>query len=160
MSQQDSGEVVRRAIRVEYGGRAMIGGWADDGYEFAHNGEQEGWVPVYAWGIEGWDLGDPPYVVYLFGDLIVDGGRVEYQRACYCEGDVTVETYATAEDRSDDTDEAALFYWKNHDEPWAREVAKDTPADEMPAHLRGAFSWKRLDEEPVRDYRMTTKGEG
>lgn len=137
----------------------MIGGaWSDDGYEFAHNGEREGWRPVYAWGIDGWDLGDPPYVTYLFRDHQTGDG-VEYQRVSYCEGDVTVETYATAEDRSDDTDEAALFYWKNRDEPWARTVKKGTPAAEIPAHLRGPFSWKRLDAEPVRDSRTTTGGE-
>lgn len=156
MSEQ---EVRRRAIRVERGGRSMIGGWADDGHEFAHNGERLGWKAVYAWGLDGWDLGDPPYVTYLFRDHVAGHGEVEYQRASYCEGDVTVETYATPDDRSDDTDEAALFYWKNRDEPWAREVAKDTPASEIPAHLRGAFSWKRLDAEPVRESRTTMEGE-
>lgn len=114
---------------VVTGGRDLIGNsWADDGYEWIGAAESEGWRAISAWGSNGWDLGDWPYMVYAFrGDLEV---------ASYCEGDVRIETYESAHDRELAVDAAAMFYWKSRDEPW---LTDGTP----PGKLMGPYSAKR-----------------
>lgn len=99
--------------------------WIDDGYEFMAAGTAAGWSAVAAWGKDGWDLGSWPYVVVLFRDRIVKPSTLDndpavkaYERATYLEGDVTVETFATADDREKATDETALFYWKADGADW------------------------------------------
>lgn len=111
--------------------RGFEGSYCDDGYEFIEVGTGAGWRAVAGWGRDGWDLGDWPYVVYLF--------RGDVERASYCEGDIVIETYASAEDRERATDTTALFYWQAHGEDWAEGV---TPGDQ-PAHLRGPYSSRR-----------------
>jgi hypothetical protein len=137
----DRGGTMGREIEKVTGGRDLIGGWADDGYEWMTLASLEGWRAVSAWGRDGWDLGDWPYVVYMFRD--VDG---RFERASYCEGDVTIETYATAQDRSDDTDESALFYWLGREESWVAGLGltRETKADAIPDHLRGPYSRDRV----------------
>lgn len=107
--------------------RAFEGERVDDGYDFIGAGASNGWHAVAGWGRDGWDLGSWPYVVVLFrGDL---------ERAIYVEGDITVETFATREDRETATDETALFYWRADDADWL-----DRGDD-----LKGSFSWKRAE---------------
>lgn len=93
--------------------RLFCARYIDDGYEFIAAGAEEGWQAVAAWGKDGWDLGDWPYVVYLFRDL-----PDQYERASYCEGDITIETYASAADREHATDASALFYWMAQGADW------------------------------------------
>ncbi len=116
-------------ISVERTCRVIGGSYCDDGYGFIEAANADGWRAISAWGRDGWDLGDWPYVVYVF--------RGDTERAWYCEGDITIETFASAEDREQATNEAALFYWR--EEEWASD-----PSDPK---LRGPFTWKRLDAE-------------
>lgn len=137
-----------RTVRV-YEGSA----WIDDGYEFMGVGESSGWRTISGWGRDGWDLGDWPYVVYQFRDRTVDG-KTLYERSCYVEGDITIETFEKPEDRERATDESALFYWRGDpDRHGLREELAAIGADEMrqnevawesiPEHLRGPYSPKR-----------------
>lgn len=116
--------------------RQFGGQWCDDGYEFMGAGVRIGWTPMSGWGLDGWDLGDWPYVVVLFRDYVVaPSGVTLYQRAIYVEGDITIETFRTAESRQEATDETALFYWKAQGADWL-----DRGDD-----LKGPFSWARLE---------------
>jgi hypothetical protein len=119
------------------GGRDLLGFYADDGYSFMEGAGRLGWQPIASWGRDGWDLGDWPLVVYLFRN------RDRYERVCYIEGDVTIDRFDTAEERDRDTDAAALHWWQVNGESW---VAGIDTADQMPDHLRGRFSWARLEE--------------
>lgn len=99
--------------------------WIDDGYEFMAVGATAGWRSVSAWGKDGWDLGDWPYVVVLFRDRVTkpstldnDPAEKVFERATYVEGDIVVEEYASDVDRETATDETALFYWKHNDADW------------------------------------------
>jgi hypothetical protein len=151
----------------------LIGtGWADDGYDWIAQAESEGWRAVSGWGRDGWDLGDWPYVVYCFRERVVDelqedeiavgqphssrvtveggttgiGPRTLYERASYCEGDVEIRTYASAQDRSDDTDESALFCWIGNKESWvtALGLSRETTFEQIPEHLRGPYRRNRV----------------
>ncbi len=115
-------------ISVERTSRVIDGRYCDDGFDFISQAESAGWHAVAAWGKDGWDLGDWPYVVYCF--------RGETERASYCEGDIVIERYADRESRERATDESAMFYWRSNDESWL---------DRDPADLRGPFSRARLD---------------
>lgn len=140
--------------------RLFEGSYVDDGYEFMAAGEAAGWRPVSAWGADGWDLGDWPYVVVMFRetgtamepcptcalfgsvrascDTCVGSGMVgraaPFERAIYVEGDITIETYASAGDRERATDETAMCYWRLNGERWLTRPAAD---------LRGPYSRDR-----------------
>lgn len=134
-----------RAITTVKGGRDLIGnGWADDGYDWLARAEGDGWRAVSGWGRDGWDLGDWPYVVYCFRERVV-GPRTLYERASYCEGDVAILTYSSAQDRSDDTDESALFHWVGNEESWITGLGltRESRANQMPEHLRGPYARRR-----------------
>lgn len=105
--------------------RVFEGRYCEDGYEFAAAGQTAGWQPVASWGADGWDLGDWPYVVYLF--------RGDTERASYCEGDLEILTYATAADRELATDDTAWFYWQARGEEWIEGIDPDA----RPDYLRG-----------------------
>lgn len=110
------------------------------------------WIIPSAWGRDGWDLGEWPYVKYGYVD--VDDKAFGY--LSYCEGDVTVDVFDTREARDFELDKAALFHWlrderqRHHMEGIARRKGKEvdtlTP-DDLPPHRRGHFSWARLDRE-------------
>jgi hypothetical protein len=121
---------VTAPVRVETALRDFAGHHCDDGYAFMAAGEEEGWQPVADWGIDGWDLGSWPYVVVLFRGVAPFKAALEWQRAIYVEGDITIETFDSAAAREHATDETALFYWQAHQEPWL-----DRPA----ADLRGPY---------------------
>lgn len=42
--------------------------------------------------------------------------------------------------------EMAFFYWKTHDEEWIKGIGS---YEDIPENLRGAFSWKRLRDQPA-----------
>lgn len=105
-----------------------------DGYVWA--GELPfGWSAVYAWGSDGWDLGDPPYeVVAHFDDIL----GVIYGLAHYIEGDVTVRAFNSREARDAETDEIALSTWLQvGNGPREGLPARNTPAARIPARFRG-----------------------
>lgn len=105
--------------------------WVDDGWEFMGVGQENGWHAVSGWGADGWDLGDWPYVVVLFRDVrrrvIATGVGLNaqsyelvstapaFERAIYCEGDITIEVFETVAARERATDETAFFYWRGLD---------------------------------------------
>lgn len=125
------------AVKTIRSSRLFEGKWVEDGYDFIGAGQSNGWHLLAGWGADGWDLGSWPLVVYLFRDS--DG----YERASYCEGDITIETFASREDRERSTDEAAFWYWRHEDEEWIRGI----PEGEEPDRLRGQFSRGRSERE-------------
>jgi hypothetical protein len=60
------------------------------------------------WGRDGWDLGDWPYVVFYLKTSLGEAGRV-YELMEICEGDRTVWSFASEEDRSAALD--YMFLW-------------------------------------------------
>ena len=117
----------------------MIG----DGYDVMSVANRFGWRDVAAWGSDGWNLGDWPYVVIYFRET-PGGGRSAYQLAYYVEGDVSVYGYATEDERTRATDELAFFHWKNRCEKWVDGIDDYW---QMPEHLRGPYRPRH--EEPL-----------
>lgn len=166
-----------KPVRAHSTIREFVGRWIDDGWEFVGVGRTDGWWPVAAWGRDGWNLGDWPLIVVLFregrecrycstrpGDTgseptcpanpghegLVGGHSYmdTFSRAVYTEGDVTVQVFATEEERSRATDETAFFYWRLNDEAWIRGVA---PGEE-PDHLRGPYGSRAVSvDRPLTD---------
>lgn len=124
-----------------------------DGYDWQSvTVDKSAWIIPASWGLDGWDLGDWPYVQYGYVD--VDDTAFGY--LSYCEGDITIEVFATAEERDRKLDEAALFHWLHRErdrhlmEGIARRKGKDVhdlTVDDLPPARRGHFSWARLDRE-------------
>lgn len=112
-----------------------------DGYDVMEAAAHERWVAIPAWGRDGWDLGDWPYVV-IYARRTPDAHQLVY----YVEGDVTAYAYATREERNRAIDELAFFHWKHQGEPWVEGI--DSP-EQMPEHLCGPFSWSRLEPERI-----------
>ena len=108
------------------------------------------WEWINSWGRDGWDMGEPPYTRYAK----FNGFKV-YAYLCYCEGDYTVRTFESRDLRDRALDEAALFHWK--DRAFMRDTLemiagpgrsyRDVTVDELPAWMRGPFSWDRLTRE-------------
>jgi hypothetical protein len=114
--------------------------FAGDGYDRAGIVRKVGFEPISAWGRDGWDLGDWPYVM-VFGRLTARGFEVVVN----CEGDAFTERFDTLEDRNAYIDGIALDYWRMLEN--GPDVSKVGSVEEMPAEYRGPFSWKRLDRE-------------
>lgn len=120
----------------------MIG----DGYDVMPVAKRSGWSDVDAWGHDGWNLGDWPYVVIYHRNQV--GADKPWQLAYYVEGDVTVYGYATEDERTRATDELAFFHWKHNPEPWAkRDLADIETVDQLPAKYRGPYRPRH--EEPL-----------
>lgn len=149
-----------RAYLVRDGHRTDPELTGEDGYAVMNNAETHGWRPRAAWGLNGWDLGAWPLVVYLFRDRpapgftidstaafgsLAPGDHVGYWLAEHIEGDVKVWRFPTDEARSALVDTLAFWWWANEEQPWA---AGHT-IDSIPEHLRGPFSWARLDAQPT-----------
>lgn len=160
--------------------------WIDDGYEFMEAGRTEGWQVISAWGEDGWDLGDWPYVVYLFRERAVpacavcstvltareiltlskdhdfvphgDPGHlirvaspvaVVYEVADYCEGDITVRTFSTLDDRQETIDIEAVWRWIGDPDRHGLRADLDgldrdgLTVDKIPARLRGPYGKQR-----------------
>ena len=121
--------------------RVLNGRWLDDGYDFMEATSKSGLEPVPSWGRDGWDLLDWPIYVAAIGK--VDG---EHVLLTYCEGDLSLKTFASSEELHAGVDELAIWHWRQRGEEWVAKFAEG----EEPDYLKGPFSWKRLDEEKAR----------
>lgn len=131
-----------RAYQVRSGHRSEMPEFrGDDGYEVIDTARDESWKPRAAWGLNGWDLGSWPLVVYLFRTVSDDA----YELAEHIEGDIKVWRFPTDEMRSAWVDTLAFWWWKHEEQDWTDGYTTDA----IPDHLRGAFSWSRLDAEKV-----------
>jgi hypothetical protein len=109
----------------------------DDGYDVMQRARTHRWRAIPAWGRDGWDLGAWPLVVIYHRTT---NTRIEL--AYYVEGDVDLYRYPSRELRDRATDCLAFWHWRQAGEEW---VAGIDRVEDAPAHLRGPFSWKRLD---------------
>jgi hypothetical protein len=108
----------------------------EEGYDRMERRQPEGWQPISGWGRNGWDLGSWPYVVISHRHT-PEGFELLYD----VEGDTSIYRYPTREQRDAATDELAFFHWEGED--W---IAGIENAADAPEHLRGPFSWSRLDK--------------
>ncbi len=67
---------------------------SDGGYEWMDSIEEEGWWVCGAWGTDGWDLGEWPYVMVAVTKTADETGPL-FGMATYCEGDVKTMFYRT-----------------------------------------------------------------
>lgn len=104
---------------------------------------RSGWHVVPSWGLDGWDLGQWPYVIVCHYD-----GPGRYGLAVYCEGDLKVWAFDTEAERDAETDQVAHHQWRARPSA-APDDLPDKPADIRPHH-RGPFSWQRIDREQRR----------
>lgn len=113
----------------------------EEGYASMGAAKRNGWATRASWGLKGWDLGSWPLVAYFFR---VNGGpgNVTYELAEYIEGDVKVWHFPTDEMRSALVDHLAFWWWANEGEDWTAGHS----VDDIPDHLRGPFTWERLNE--------------
>lgn len=121
--------------------RVFEGEWVDEGYDLIGIGDRNGWRAMAGWGEDGWDLGNWPYVVVLFRDRSVSETEVAFERATYVEGDITIDTYDSREERERATDETAVFYWRTDPERHglAAEFAAIAAGGAVPDRLRGPY---------------------
>ena len=110
----------------------------DDGYDVMNRAWPYRWRVIPSWGREGWDLGSWPLVV-MFHRTVGDAHELAY----YVEGDVRLYRYPTRELRDAATDVLAFWHWRNAGEEWVTGIGR---VEDAPGHLRGAFSWERLEE--------------
>lgn len=91
----------------------------DDGYDWIERLIGTGWHVVPAWGSDGWDLGQWPYVIMAHhnGDT--------FGLVVYVEGDLEVEEFETREARDKATSHKAIFYWQLRDVRGAPRNIKD-----------------------------------
>jgi hypothetical protein len=95
-----------------------------------------GWKGVRGWGPLGWDLGSWPYNVVAHYDCPLG---VLYGVATFTEGDVTVRAFGSREARDAETDEIALFLWRNWENGPKNLPAEGTAAADIPARYRGPY---------------------
>ncbi len=107
----------------------MLGG---DGYDRMEYRRKFEFVACSAWGREGWDLGDWPYVV-VSARKTADG----YELLVDVEGDLTLTTHDSGDDLHAKIDEIAVFYWRHS----RREgLFEDLPAEgPVPEKYRGPY---------------------
>lgn len=104
-----------------------------DGYDYIGVAREEGWAEVPGWGLDGWDLGDWPYVI-----LFIRHEGERWGVRTRCEGDLTTRWFATKAEALHDMDVQAHWYWTH-----GSSVGPDSPSLENPDHC-GPFSWGRL----------------
>lgn len=114
-----------------------IARFAGDGYDRADLARTRGWSAQYNWGQDGWDFLEPPYYMGYIRDT--DDG---FEFATNCEGDVDVWRFPTKELREQAMDLWAFLNWERKGESWVQGVT----ADAIPDHLRGPFSWDRVEK--------------
>lgn len=81
----DSGETIQAPVLLDY---HMNTGWDWMG----EIEEKTGWHVVANWGVDGWDMGQWPYVIIVTAH-VRHGGRVYWGLGTYCEGDVTTRWF-------------------------------------------------------------------
>ena len=102
------------------------------GYEFLDHTRRAGWEIISSWGKDGWDMGSWPLVSVSQRTL---AGK--YQILTYSEGDVTIETYDTEQERLTALDAIAEFYWRQLGEG-PTDMAR-YPEGQLPAEYRGYY---------------------
>ena len=80
------------------------------GYDWMEEIEAEGWAVIPNWGIDGWDLGQWPYVM-VAGMRTADEQDQLFAMATYCEGDVKTTWYRTQAAHWAAISEQAHFSW-------------------------------------------------
>jgi hypothetical protein len=85
---------------------------SDDGYSDMEAEEGRGWHALAGWGQDGWDLGDWPYVVIYVRDQPNSFSLMQI-----VEGDRTVYSFTSEEDRSAAID--YLFLWYAASRRWS-----------------------------------------
>lgn len=83
---------------------------SDDGYDDMALNEGQGWTSMAAWGADGWDLGDWPYVVISTRQH--DG---KHQLLSVCEGDHTYYQFDSEADLHAALDYLFLWYMAGKD---------------------------------------------
>lgn len=112
-------------------------GWGD-GWDWMDELEGTPWVQVPNWGLDGWDLGQWPYVVVVI--CSPGSGAKAFGVGTYVEGDLTREAYATRAEMITRVDEIAAFYWRLSSSP-----PEVPPVGPLPEYLTGPFSWERVE---------------
>lgn len=112
-----------------------------DGYDWiSETGPRLGFHALSAWGLDGWDLGQWPYVSLSIGRR---EGVVTVLE--YVEGDLTFRDFASESDAFGFLD-ACLFFWTEPAVEALRAAVPVVPAsvEGLPDRFRGPFSWHRL----------------
>ncbi len=141
----------RGKAKPTLGATMMLTGFegGGDGYDWMAKLDGTGWFPIAGWGLDGWDLGDWPLVVYGHAHDGDDWLLVEY-----VEGDVTVWKFATKDDLYAATDTVARRVWErdpeHYGEAMVAAIRDRTAGAHLPAEFRGRFSWGRLDKEEAK----------
>ena len=101
-----------------------------DGYDWKEEIETEGWAVIPNWGIDGWDLGQWPYVM-VAGTRTADENGPLWGMATYCEGDVATTWYRDQKAHWAAVTAEAHFSWVNgqaHGPKDLPEKLEDIPA--------------------------------
>ena len=88
--------------------------FAGDGYDRAEMVARIGWQSMASWGVNGWDLGDWPYVMVYRRTRTDDDGVTWYGLAVNVEGDTDLTEYRTEDDWRAKVQEVAEFYWRHN----------------------------------------------
>ena len=129
------------ASSTRHGSRYDYSFYSDEGYGWIEKSRDKlGLDAVSGWGLDGWDLGDWPYVIY---SLTSDRLTV----VAYVEGDLTFETFADRDGARARLDAALLFY-SGYAADALRAVFPGAAVPgsvlDVPERFRGPFSWHRL----------------
>ena len=136
------------AVSTRTGSRYDYPFWSDEGYGWIEKSREHlDLDAVPGWGLDGWDLGDWPYVIFS-----VTSDRLTVVQ--YVEGDLTWETFADRDGASARLDSALLFHntiaadelraaFDVRDSEGIRPVFPVSVLD-VPERFRGRFSWHRL----------------
>lgn len=91
------------------------------------------WHAVGVWGTRGWNLGSWPLVIIAHHD---DEDRRVFGVVTYCEGDLSISAYDTEAGRDAETDQIALFQWRQFENGPKPIPDEDAPAEETARYLR------------------------
>lgn len=83
---------------------------SDDGYDDMDLATKRGWRVLSAWGRDGWDLGEWPYVTFAIKDATEDTAKGRYLLLTTCEGDHTYYGFDSNGDRDAAIDYLFLWY--------------------------------------------------
>lgn len=103
-----------------------------DGYDSMDTLGKVGWHAISSWGVDGWDLGEWPYII-VFHRVKQDG---THEVGYYCEGDLDIFVFGNGQDAIEKIDDLAMWHWKFRDEEW---VATRAPED-----LRGPYGQREF----------------
>ena len=95
-----------------------------DGYDWMDQMQEYGWVSIPAWGRDGWDMGQWPYVSYM-----IRRGDDEWAAVNRTEGDLLACWFKTKEAMIAWLDEAAAFWFARSSHDSVREDYLANPDD-------------------------------